>query len=127
MAMHHIRSVMLTSLIMTSFVTEAGQNVVSDEYHRLYPRMFCKADISADECLKWASSYVAQKYIRANNDYYRKLVDDRVRVLFKKHVENRAETYDPNKRMMLESQVKKDLVNDIAEHWLRTGLLPEIN
>ena len=127
MAMHHIRSVMLVSLIMTSFVAAAGQNVVSDEYHRLYPRMFCKSDISADECLKWTSSYVAQKYIRANNDYYRKLVDDRVRVLFKKHAENRTETYDPNKRMMLESQVKKDLINNIAEHWLRTGLLPEIN
>jgi len=76
--------------------------------------------------LKWVSSYVAQKHIRVNNAYYRKVVDDKVKVLFKQHVENSAEPYDPNKQMMLTAQVKKKLIWEIADQWLRTGTLPDI-
>jgi hypothetical protein len=117
---------MLVSLLMTSLFVEAGNNVVTDEYHRIYPKMFCKQDISVAECLNWVSSYVAQKHIRANNAYYRKVVDDKVKTLFKQHVENRSEPYDPNKQMMLSAQVEKEVINDIARRWMKTGSLPNV-
>ena len=123
MLMLYIKIGMLVSLLMTSLFAEAGDNVVTDEYHRI---MFCKPDIPVDECLRWVSSYVAQKHIRVNNAYYRKVVDDKVKVLFKQHVENSAEPYDPNKQMMLTAQVEKKLIGEIADQWLRTGTLPDI-
>ena len=125
MLMIYIKIGMLVSLLMTSLFAEAGDNVVTDEYHRIYPKMFCKPDIPVDECLKWVSSYVAQKHIRANNAYYRKVVDGKVEVLFKQHVENSAEPYDPNKQMMLSAQVEKNLIEEIANQWMQTGKLPD--
>ncbi|WP_286842318.1 hypothetical protein [Idiomarina sp. UBA4206] len=122
----YIKIGMLVSLLMTSLFAEAGSSVVTDEYHRVFPKMFCKPDIPVDECLNWVSSYVAQKHIRANNTYYRKVVDGKVKALFKQHVEKSTEPYDPNKQMMLSAQVEKELINDIARLWLRTGSLPNV-
>lgn len=121
-----IKIIVFAGILGVSFIANAQDKLISNEYLRLMPGVFCKTELEPQECLKIVSRYVAQRHIQANNDYYTELVLSRVRPLFKSHVEDPTQLYDGNLYGTLHGQIRRTVIEEVANHWLDTGELPKL-
>lgn len=126
MATIYAKIVLLFALIFSSFFSEASDETVQYIDLNNYPDTFCRTDISRDECLNRVALYVAQKHIKANNEYYEKIVGEKSKELFREHVNNPNEKYDPAKKQKINEQVVKALIVQISDLWKKTGILPVV-
>lgn len=120
-----IQIVVLAAILGVSFIANAQDKLINNEYLRLMPGVFCKTELEPQECLKIVSRYVAQRHIQANNDYYAELVLSRVRPLVKTYVEDPAKPYDSNLFSKVHEQIRRTVIEEVANHWLDTGELPK--
>lgn len=121
-----LKIIIFTGILGISFNANTQNNLISNEYLRLMPRVFCKSDLETEKCLEIISRYVAQRHIKANNDYYAELVSARARPLFKSHVEDPAQHYDRNLYGTLHGQIRRAVIEEVANYWLDTGELPRL-